>query len=139
MEPVDDPRSTDRVISVTNVTVWSRRAVRIFPRHLRVFVVVMGLLLLYNLIGGAGNWLFWLMVIWGSALVLHYMYVKSLSVDDDWANDKASDILDNASDRGHMESILERRGSMTSPLRRYQRGGVWDAKGSSNSNGNQTE
>jgi len=98
----------------------------------------MGLMFLVNLVAIGGIWLFWPAVIWGVALVAHYMYVKSLSVDDDWADEKAADIFANASDRSHIESIHERRGGMMSPRRGDQQCGGRDAKGS-NSNGNKTE
>lgn len=83
----------------------------------------MGILFLVNLVAIGGIWLSWPAVIWGVALVAHYMYVKSLSVDDGWADEKAADIFANASDRSHIESIHQRRGGMTSPRRGTRRGG----------------
>lgn len=50
----------------------------------------------------------WPILVWGFALFLHYLYVRSRDVDDDWASDRAADVAQHAYDSGHIDIIRER-------------------------------
>jgi hypothetical protein len=45
---------------------------------------------------------------WGFALAAHWLYVKSVNIDDDWAQRRTEDIRLQAHDLGHIEDIAKR-------------------------------
>ncbi len=56
-----------------------------------------------------GNWgVFWPMLIWSVLLTVHCMVVKSLATGQDWASERSSNIVHNATDLSHIKSIRER-------------------------------
>jgi len=50
----------------------------------------------------------WPILVWGFLLFLHFMYVRSLNVDDDWASNRAADVTQHAYDSGHIDIIRKR-------------------------------
>ena len=50
----------------------------------------------------------WPILVWGFVLILHFMYVRSLNVDDDWASNRAADVSQHAYDAGHIDIIRKR-------------------------------
>lgn len=57
---------------------------------------------------GDGSTVVWPLLVWGFALFLHFLYVRSLNVDDDWASNRAADVAQHAYDSGHIEIIRKR-------------------------------
>lgn len=58
-------------------------------------------------VDGSGRFV-WPFLIWGFALFLHYMYVRSLDVDEDWASNRAADVSHHAYDSGHIDITRKR-------------------------------
>lgn len=51
---------------------------------------------------------FWLALVWGFAVFLHYLYVKSGRIDERWAARRAAEVTGKAYDAGHIDIIRER-------------------------------
>jgi uncharacterized membrane protein YdbT with pleckstrin-like domain len=81
------------------------RAIRI---HRRIFGIVAVLFVAGNLALADGTWFIWPVLVWGFALFLHYLYVKTRTVDSHWAGQRARDVAGHAYDAGHIEDIRER-------------------------------
>ncbi len=78
--------------------------------------VLLVLTIAYFLVPGDWN-LFWPMLIWTVALIVHHLIVKSLVTDQDWVSERSSTILHNATDLSHIKSIRERHESRVSRSR----------------------
>ena len=50
-------------------------------------------------------WLFWLMCGWSVALLVHWLYAKSLAVDEKWAERRAREVQYKSYDFGHIQQI----------------------------------
>jgi len=50
-------------------------------------------------------WLFWPLAVWSSAFIIHYLIVKSLTVDEAWVDERTLDTAYNAYDLGHIYEI----------------------------------
>ncbi len=104
------------------------KADRIFRLHVQSFAVG-GLVLVLAGIAAQERWFFfWSALVWGFLLILHYFYIKSLHISDDWADEHANKVTDKAYDVSHIESLRERYTGGTSPKSRPdargRRGGV---------------
>lgn len=79
------------------------------PRyHLIVFVLgSLGLLILFQLLRFSS--VFWVLIGWGVAVMVHWMYSISVRVEDNWADQRADDLVNNAYDVEHIENIRKRR------------------------------
>ncbi len=84
------------------------RAFRRLRRHILVFAAVNGALFLIDLLTPGPLWFLWPMFGWGFALAAHWLYVKSVNIDDDWAQRRTEDIRLQAHDLGHIEDIAKR-------------------------------
>jgi hypothetical protein len=84
------------------------RRLRRLRRHILVYAAVNGALLLIDLLTPGPLWFPWPMFGWGFALAAHWLYVKSVNIDDDWAQRRTEDIRLQAHDLGHMEDIAKR-------------------------------
>ncbi len=84
------------------------RAARYLRPHARAYAVAAVIFLLVDLVASEGWWFFWPVLVWGSVVFLHYMYVKSVRIDDDWAARRTREIGDRAYDLGHIEDIRKR-------------------------------
>ena len=80
-----------------------------FPKyHFFVFSLgIFGLLVISQLAKSFP--LFWALVGWGATIIVHLMYTISSEVQDDWADKRADDLVDNAYDIDHIESIRSRK------------------------------
>ncbi len=84
------------------------RAFRRLRRHILVYAAVNGALFLINLLTPGPLWFLWPMFGWGFALAAHWLYFKSVNIDDDWAQRRTEDIRLQAHDLGHIEDIAKR-------------------------------
>lgn len=57
-----------------------------------------------------GSWFLWPVLVWGALLFLHYIYVQSRRVDNDWAERRAAEVAERAYDLSHIEDIQRRYG-----------------------------
>ena len=55
--------------------------------------------------GSAPSWLLWSMCGWSLALLAHWLYVKSISVDEAWAERRALEVQYKSYDFGHIQQI----------------------------------
>ncbi len=90
-------------------------AVRYLRPHASAFVVVTAIVVLVDLVAFDGWWFFWPVLIWGFAVLVHYLYVKSISTDDRWAAQRSSDIRYRAYDLSHIEDIRHRHEESSAP------------------------
>ncbi len=84
------------------------RAVRRLRRHIMAYAAVNGALFLIDLLTPGPWWFLWPMLGWGVALAAHWLYVKSVNIDDDWVQQRTEDIRLQAHDQGHIEDIEKR-------------------------------
>jgi hypothetical protein len=90
--------------------------------HAGLFGVAAVGVLLVGLIVPAAWWLFWALLAWGLLLGAHYLFVRSSSVDERWADRRASELVDKAYDFSHIASIRERYAGPAASRRRRERG-----------------
>ncbi len=96
---------------------------RTLRRHAWAYAVCSVVLVVVDFAASEGWWFFWPVLAWGCAVLLHYIHVKSISIDDGWAADRATEVVGKAYDLGHIESIRDRYEGA-----RSSRGGRPDAK-----------
>ncbi len=80
----------------------------VLRRHVVAYAALSGVMILINLLTPGPWWSFWPVLIWGILVFLHYIYVKSTRVDDDWAAQRAIEVTHRAYDLGHIQDIRER-------------------------------
>ncbi len=88
---------------------------RALPWHARAYLATAAALILVNVLTGHGWWSFWPLFIWGAVLAVHFLYVKSRGVDDDWADRRARKLKMTSYDHGHMRQIED---TYAKPVRR---------------------
>ena len=79
-----------------------------FRLHLWAFVLVNLALNAANWFAGGDWWAFWPLMVWGVALVGHYLAYKSKRVDARWVKERTDDVRSKSYDRAHMDSIEAR-------------------------------
>ena len=70
-----------------NDDVQQGRVKRLFRWHRHAFVAVMAALIAANIAIGGGWWSFWPMCAWGLVFSLHFLYYKSVTIDEAWAEE----------------------------------------------------
>lgn len=50
---------------------------------------------------------FWILAGWAVPLAVHFFYVKSVGVNDEWADERAKDLRLKSYDYGHIKQIQE--------------------------------
>lgn len=73
--------------------------------HSQIYFGAIALWLIAHLLIPDGWSIFWLMVFWGVVVLIHYLTVRCMNVDDAWVKERTDDIGYNASDLSHIESI----------------------------------
>lgn len=76
--------------------------------HTLIYVLMAGILMIVDKATGPAPWAFWPLIAWGSVLAVHFFIVRSLSVDEDWANERAQELHDKSYDFGHIDDIRGR-------------------------------
>lgn len=85
------------------------RDLRYFARHRIAFVAVIGAGFAANVLTFAGSlWIFWPAFAWGIVLLVHYLFVHSIHVDDAWVEERAQDLRMNSYDFDHIHTIQDR-------------------------------
>jgi hypothetical protein len=92
-------------------------ALRYFRLHARVYALGAAVLFLFDLVVSGGWWFFWPVFGWGILVLLHYLYLKSIRVDSDWAEDRTTQIIEKAYDVGHIQDIRQRYEGASPPVR----------------------
>ncbi len=96
------------VPAASDETAERDRAIRRLRRHILAYAAVNGALFLIVLLTPGPWWFLWPMFGWGVAVAAHWLYVKSVNIDDDWAQQRTEDIRLQAYDLGHIEDIEKR-------------------------------
>lgn len=93
-----------------------------FPRHFRIFLGVVLVAIMANAAFGLGLPLFWPIGAWTVLLAIHYLVASTLSVEQDWVDEKAEDLRMRSYDFGHIDEIRDRAArhedSLTHPTER---------------------
>ena len=87
-------------------------AQRAATKHLRLHALAYGVGVVVSFLVALTlsevSWFFWPAIVWGAFVAFHYMYVKSISIDNRWADHRASEVVVKAYDLGHIEDIQKR-------------------------------
>ena len=82
-------------------------AVSSFRRHFVVFLAaVLGVLVLSAATGW--RWTYWVVMVWGVLLLLHYLIYKSRTVDERWVEERTEELHLKSYDRDHIDTIRSR-------------------------------
>ena len=81
---------------------------RLFRWHLLVYASVMGVLIIANFIIGGGWLSFWPICAWGLVLAFHFLYYKSVTIDDAWVQERTDDMRLRSYDLSHIHDIEDR-------------------------------
>ncbi len=73
--------------------------------HIACFALASIALLATDLIFSETRWFHWPVMVWGTLFCAHALYCKSLSVDDEWVEERTNKIRRNSYDLGHILSI----------------------------------
>ena len=84
------------------------RALRWLAIHEVAFAVVILPLNVVNAFQGAPWWAFWPSFAWGLVLAVHLFIVKSITVDEEWVEDRALSLREHSYDFDHMKDIEKR-------------------------------
>ena len=96
------------VPAASDETAERDRAFRRLRRHVLAYAAVNGAFILIDLLTPGPWWFFWPMFGWGVAVAAHWLYVKSVHIDEIWAQQRTEDIRLQAHDLGHIEDIAKR-------------------------------
>jgi hypothetical protein len=78
-----------------------------FRTHGWAFLCATIALFVINMVSGGGWWFHFVPLIWGVVLMVHFMVVKTLSVDDGWADERANKLRSSSYDLGHILQIAD--------------------------------
>lgn len=81
---------------------------RLYRWHVLAYSVVMSMLVVANIFVGGGWWSFWPMIAWSLVLACHFFYYKSVTVDEEWAQERTDDLKLRSYDLGHIQDIEDR-------------------------------
>lgn len=84
------------------------RLMQYFILHRNIAIVSLLLLFFADWIVDGSGWFFWLALSWIMALVIHFCIVKSIMVDEDWADERARDLRIKSYDYKHIHAIRDR-------------------------------
>lgn len=73
--------------------------------HGAVMALALAVLFLFNRAYPGSGWYFWLALAWAVALLIHFLLVKSLYADEEWASDRANDLRLKSYDHKHINAI----------------------------------
>ncbi len=86
--------------------------------HGFVYVIVNGVLISVNVMTGPPSWSFWPLFCWGIVLACHFLYVRSINVDQDWVDRRAGDLRRKSYDAAHILDIQASHGKKAGRRRR---------------------
>lgn len=96
-------------------------AVASFRMHFAVFFAATVAILGLAAVTG-WRWMYWVAMVWGVLLMLHYLIYKTRTVDDRWVEERTEELHLKSYDRDHIDTIRSRRAaddaSRTDPARR---------------------
>ena len=84
-----------------------RRIARAFRPHLLAYLLGNAGLTGVNVYMGAPWWAVWPLVAWGLLLMVHFLFYRTESVDDDWVEERTLELRSKSYDMGHIDDIRE--------------------------------
>ena len=90
---------------------------RSFILHRSISIALLLILALINWIVSGTGWFFWIAITWVMILVIHFCIVRSIDVDEDWADERARDLRLKSYDYRHIDAI---RSSYIKPRKRQK-------------------
>ena len=88
---------------------WRSRLARSFRWHGAAFIAVNLVLTAANAAAGPPWWALWPLIATTLLLALHYFLRKAFTVDERWAEERATELNLKSYDRSHIEDIKSRR------------------------------
>lgn len=82
--------------------------VRAFRWHMLAFVLVNAALTAVNIYMGAPWWAVWPLLVWGLAVMIHFLVYRAATIDDAWVEERTVDLRLRSYDLGHIDTIHER-------------------------------
>lgn len=82
--------------------------VRGFRWHAAVFLMLNGVLTVFNVATGSPWWAFWPLAATALLLGLHYIVYKSLTANEAWAAERVEELNLKSYDRSHIEDLKSR-------------------------------
>lgn len=61
------------------------------------------------------SWLYWLPLVWGIPLLVHYLIYKARTVDDRWVDERTEELHLKSYDRDHIQNIRAAHGRDDTP------------------------
>ena len=86
----------------------THRSVLVLRWHAIGFLILNATLGLANVVTGGVWWAFWPLIATAIFLGLHYIVYKSLTVSEEWADERVEEINLKSYDRGHIEDLKAR-------------------------------
>lgn len=87
-------------------------AVAGFRPHFLVFLAA-GLAILGLAAATGWRWMYWVVMAWGTLLLVHYLVYKTRTVDERWVDERTEALNLKSYDRDHIENIRSRLGGDT--------------------------
>ena len=78
-----------------------------FRTHGWAFLCATIVLFAINFFSGGDWWFHFVPLVWGVVLMAHFMVVKTLNVDDGWADERAHKLRSSSYDLGHIIQIAD--------------------------------
>jgi hypothetical protein len=78
-----------------------------FRTHLIAYLIVNAALTVINVLMGAPWWAFWPLILWGLALMLHFLVHRARTVDEAWVEERTQDLRSKSYDASHIDEIRE--------------------------------
>lgn len=75
--------------------------------HLLIGLSVGAALLAVRLHWLGGSWFFWTLLVWAAVLFAHYLVVKTMNVDERWADARSADLRMRSYDLKHVIQIVD--------------------------------
>ncbi len=96
-------------MSGTDQAAKRERDFRLFARHRIAFILVVGTALAVNVLTFSGTlWVFWPAGVWGLGLLVHFLIVRSIHVQEEWVDERVADLRMNSYDFDHIHNIQDR-------------------------------
>ncbi len=92
----------------TQANVLREQLIRYLPHHLAAYGVVAALAAIIQIVSPVGFSLLKPMLFWAIFLIVHYLYVRAVNIDQEWVDERSSTITLNATDLSHIDDIKQR-------------------------------
>ena len=92
----------------TRASVLKDRLIRTLPIHMTAYGIAATLAAMIQIFAPVSFSLLKPMLFWAMLLIPHYLYVRAVNIDQDWADERSSTITYNATDLSHIDDIKQR-------------------------------